>query len=180
MRFLKLGTFILGSVGLIFLGACANQPTTSNDSAASKTETIAKTTISKTETTAKATPNQTENVAQKQEEHGHEHGDEHGRGGQIIESGEYHLEFVATPSDNGTDIDFFLEKGAKHETVSDAKITAQVQLPDGEQKTIPIKYEPSEKHYHGVLADTIPGEYKLAILSDINGEKVNGRFSFKR
>lgn len=176
MRFLKLGTVILGSVGLIFLGACANQPTNSNNSAASNTETIAKTTTSKPETTAKATPNQTDNVAQKKEEHGHNHG----RGGQIIESGAYHLEFVAAPSDNGINIDFFLEKGAKHETVSDAKITAQVQLPNGEQKTIPIKYEPSEKHYHGVLTEKIPGEYKVVILSDINGEKVNGRFSFKR
>ncbi|MEA5594088.1 hypothetical protein [Rivularia sp. UHCC 0363] len=163
MKSFKLGAVILGSIGLIFLGACSsNQPANSEDSAASKTEPVAQT-----------TPIPTETVAQKKE-------GEHGRGGQIIESGEYHLEFVAAPSENGTNIDFFLEKGEKHETVSDAKITAQVQLPSGEQKTIPIKYEASENHYHGKLSETAPGEYKVAIISEVNGEKVNGRFNFKR
>lgn len=174
MKSLKLGFIILGSIGLISLGACANEPTNSDDSAASTTENVAPT-ATETDTKAETTPNKTENVAEKKE-----HGHEHGRGGQIIESGEYHLEFAAAPSDNGTKIDFFLEKGEKHETVSDAKITAQVQLPNGEQKTIPIKWEASEKHYHGLLTETTPGEYKVAILSEVNGEKVNGRFSFKR
>ncbi|MGF1674978.1 MAG: hypothetical protein ACFCUV_15025 [Rivularia sp. (in: cyanobacteria)] len=163
MKSLKLGAIILGSVGLLFLGACSsNQAVNPEDSAASETETVAET-----------TPKPTETVAQKKE-------GEHGRGGQIIESGEYHLEFVAAPSNNGTNIDFFLEKGEKHETVSDAKITAQVQLPSGEQKTIPIKWEANDKHYHGKLSETAAGEYKVAILSEVNGEKVNGRFSFKR
>lgn len=174
MKSLKLSAIILGSIGLIFVGACSNQDTNSNDLAASKTENVA-TTTTQADTTAKTTPTSAEPVAEKKE-----HGHEHGRGGQIIESGEYHLEFAAAPSDNGTKIDFFLEKGEKHETVSDANITAQVQLPNGEQKTIPIKWEASENHYHGTLSETTPGEYKVAILSEINGEKVNGRFSFKR
>ena len=170
MKSLKLVAVILSSFGLIFLGACANQPTNSNDLAASKTENIA--TTNESDTTA-TTPIQMEPVAEKKE-------DKHGRGGQIIESGEYHLEFVAAPGDNGTNIDFFLEKGEKHETVSDANITAQVQLPSGEQKTIPLKYEASENHYHGTISEKAAGEYKVAVISEVNGEKVNGRFSFKR
>jgi hypothetical protein len=164
MKSLKLATVILGSIGLIFVGACSNQDTNSNDSAANKPE---------TETVAQKTPIQTEPVTEKKE-------DKHGRGGQIIETGEYHLEFVAAPSDKGTNIDFFLEKGEKHETVSDANITAQVQLPNGEQKTIPIKYEASENHYHGTISEKVAGEYKVAVISEVNGEKVNGRFNFKR
>ena len=77
-------------------------------------------------------------------------------------------------------MDFYLEKGEKHENVSDAKVTAQIQLPSGEEKTIPLEYEADEKHYHAILPGKAAGEYKVAILSEINGEKVNGRFSFKR
>ena len=55
-----------------------------------------------------------------------------------------------------------------------------VQLPDGSQKTLDFKYDPAEKHYTAKLPGAAAGEYKVAILSDIGGEKVNGRFSFSR
>ncbi|MBF2014831.1 MAG: hypothetical protein IGS23_06405 [Rivularia sp. T60_A2020_040] len=166
MKSLKLGAIILGSVGLLFLGACSsNQAANSEDSVASKTETVA------------------EKGHSENDGHNHSEGEkegEHSHGGQVIESGQYHLELVTAPSDDGTHMDFYLAKGEKHEKVSDAKITAQVQLPSGEQKTIPLQYEADEKHYHGVLSETAAGEYKVAILSEVNGEKVNGRFNFKR
>ena len=165
MKSLKLGAIVLGSIGLIFVGACSNQSANSEDSAA----------------------NQTETVAQKghSENDGHDHSKdekegEHSHGGQVIESGQYHLELVAAPNDDGTHMDFYLEKGEKHEKISDAKVTAQVQLPSGEQKTIPLEYEADEKHYHAILPEKAAGEYKVAILSEINGEKVNARFSVKR
>ncbi|BAY86078.1 hypothetical protein NIES267_55840 [Calothrix parasitica NIES-267] len=163
MKSLKLGAIVLGSIGLIFVGACSNQSANSEDSAANQTETVAQ-------------KGHSENDG-----HDHSHKDgEHSHGGQVIESGEYHLELVAAPNDEGIHMDFYLEKGEKHEQISDAKVTAQVQLPGGEQKTIPLEYEADEKHYHAILPEKAAGEYKVAILSEINGEKVNGRFSFKR
>ncbi len=163
MKSLKLGAIVLGSIGLIFVGACSNQSANSEDSAANQTETVAQ-------------KGHSENDG-----HDHSHKDgEHSHGGQVIESGEYHLELVAAPNDEGIHMDFYLEKGEKHEQISDAKVTAQVQLPSGEQKTIPLEYEADEKHYHAILSEKTAGEYKVAILSEVNGEKVNGRFSFKR
>ena len=41
MKSLKLSAIILGSIGLIFVGACSDQTANSEDSAASKTETVA-------------------------------------------------------------------------------------------------------------------------------------------
>ena len=172
MKSLKLITIILGSIGLIFLGACSNQAANSENATATKTENIAK-------------EGHSENDGHDHSEHEHDHSEhekegEHSHGGQVIESGQYHLELVAKPIDDGIHMDFYLAKGEKHEKVSNAQVTAQIQLPNGEQKSIPLKYEADEKHYHAVLPEKITGEYKVAILSDINGEKVNGRFSFKK
>lgn len=174
MKSLKLGTIILGSIGLIFLGACSNQAASSENLIATKTETIAKEGHS---------GNHGHDHSDSEHEHDHsDHGKDgkHSHGGQVIESGQYHLELVAKPIDDGIHIDFYLAKGEQHEKVSDAQVTAKIQLPNGGQKSIPLKYEADEKHYHGVLPEKATGEYKVAILSDINGEKVNGRFTFKR
>jgi hypothetical protein len=171
MKLLKTNFVVLGSVSLLFLGACSgsNQAANSeNSSAVSTTETAAK-----AETAAK--DNHSENDGHSEDGKG-----EHSHGGQVIESGQYHLEFVAEPQNDVTHLDFYLKKGEKHDTVSNAKVTAQIQLPDGSQKELPLTYEAKEQHYHAVLSEKAAGEYKVAILSDINGEKVNGRFTFKR
>jgi len=102
------------------------------------------------------------------------------QGGQVVESGIYHLEFLPLIEADSIHLDFFLQKGDSHEAISDAKVTAQVQLPDGTQKTLDLKYDADGKHYGVQLPSKAVGEYKLAILSDIKGEKVNGRFSFKK
>jgi hypothetical protein len=81
---------------------------------------------------------------------------------------------------DSTHIDLFLQKGDNHESIPNAKVTAQVQLPDGSQKTLKMKYDTNNQHYTGLLPGRLAGEYKVAILSDINGEKVNARYSFKR
>ena len=101
-------------------------------------------------------------------------------GGQVVESGAYHLEFVPEKEDTGTHLDFYLKKGETHTVVPDAKVTAQVQLPDGTQKSLDLKYDAKDKHYTGLLAGKAKGEYKVTILSEVGGEKVNGRFSFSQ
>jgi hypothetical protein len=102
------------------------------------------------------------------------------KAGQVIESGLYHLELVPNKEDNGTHLDFYLQKGDTHAAISDAKVTAQVQLPDGTQQSLDLKYDPDGKHYTVLFPGSAAGEYKVAILSNVNGEKVNGRFSFKQ
>lgn len=98
----------------------------------------------------------------------------------MIESGPYHLELVMEKEADATHLDFFLQKGDNHEAIPNAKVTAQVQLPNGSQKSLDMKYDAQDKHYTGILPESTAGEYKVAILSDINGEKVNARYSFKR
>jgi hypothetical protein len=102
------------------------------------------------------------------------------KGGQVIESGPYHLEFVSEPETDGTHMDFYLQKGDNHEAIPNAKVTAQVQLPDGTQKSLPLSYDAEGKHYTALLPGKASGEYNVAILSDVSGEKVNGRFTFNR
>ena len=53
-------------------------------------------------------------------------------------------------------------------------------LPDGSQKSLGMKYDPADKHYTAKLPGAAPGEYKVAILSDIAGQKVNARYNFKQ
>ena len=108
------------------------------------------------------------------------HNTTYSQGGQVIESGPYHLELVALPEAGGIHLDFFLQTGDNHEEIPDAKVTAQVQLPNGEQKTLDLPYDADGKHYAAFLPETAAGDYKIAILTDIKGEKVNGRFSFNR
>ena len=91
-----------------------------------------------------------------------------------------HLEFVPEKEAEGTHLDFYLQKGSIHEVVSTAKVVAQVQLPDGTQKSLDMKYDPVYKHYTSLRPGTIVGEHKVATLSDVGGEKVNGRFRFTK
>jgi len=108
-------------------------------------------------------------------------GDGHGgQGGQVIESGPYHLELVVGKESNATHLDLFVQRGDNHQAISNAKVTAQVQLPDGSQKTLNMKYSASDKHYTAILPGAAKGTYKVVVLTDINGKKANGRFSFNR
>jgi hypothetical protein len=152
----------LMSLGLSLLGACSSNPP--SNPAASSAPTPAAKTASQTAT-------------KPDDKKPHQHG---GQGGQIIETGIYHLEFVPGKEANGTHLDFFLQKGDAHEAVADAQVTAQIKLSDGTQKSLEMKYDSAGKHYKAHLPETTAGEYQVAILSDIGGEKVNGRFSFTK
>lgn len=162
---LKISLIVVGSMGVIFLGACSNgtQSTNSTNSpGASPAQTTQNSPSASAENTKTADhPNQSE-------------------GGQVIESGSYHLEFVSELESDGTHMDFYLQKGDNHEAISNAKVTAQIQLPDGTQKSLPLTYDAEGKHYTALLPGKASGEYNVAILSDVSGEKVNGRFTFNR
>lgn len=156
---------VLSSSILILLGACANNNQGANSEA---NPTNANVTAS---TTQQTNVNKTESSG---------HAAKPLQGGQVVESGPYHLEFVPIKESKGVHLDFYLQKGDNHETVPNAKVIAQVQLPDGSAKTLPLTYDAGGKHYAASISDTAPGRYNVKITSDINGEKVDGRFSFDR
>lgn len=162
----------LSSVAILVLGACS-----SNSSTTSATTSKTDSATAPAETTEKKT-NNSDQAHSDEKDHDHAKGGDHS--GQVIETNGYHLEFVPSKETDGTHLDFFLQKGDSHEPVPNAKVMAQVQFPDGTQKTLDLKYEADAKHYGAKLPSPLPGEYKVAILSDINGQKVNGRFAFKQ
>ncbi|WP_250124767.1 hypothetical protein [Chroococcidiopsis sp. CCMEE 29] len=169
MKLLSSSLLFVGSLGLVFLGACSNGTQVTNpknNSAASPSETAS-------ETTSQPSKNQGNQVSAT----GHSN---ENQGGQVIESGKYHLELIALPESNGTHLDFYLQEGANHKAIPNAKVTAEVQSPTGSQKTLNLTYDAAGKHYAALLPEQTPGEYKVVVLSEINGEKVNGRFTFKR
>lgn len=160
---MKLSPFILiaSSAGLLFLGACSsgsNKATTEVPSPA---------------------PSKIASAAAPASVPSDGHGTPQA-GGQVVESGPYHLEFVPEKEAEGTHLDFYLQTGDNHQPIANAKVTAQVQLPDGTQKSLDLKYDAGGKHYTALLAGKAAGDHKVAMLSEIGGEKVNGRFSFKQ
>ncbi|MBE9224744.1 hypothetical protein IQ264_04585 [Phormidium sp. LEGE 05292] len=165
---------IFSGISLLFLAACSasNQATNSpiNSQEKAPTETAAK-----TEATAKDGEKHSEGD-------GHDHskdGNNAAHKGQVVEVGKYHLEFKPDIQKEGTHLDVFVHDEQDKE-IKDAKLTAQIQLPDGSNKTLEIPYKTDEKHYGNVLRETTPGDYKVVVQSEINGEKFNGRFNFKR
>lgn len=168
MKSLKSGLIILGSVGFLFLGACNNSA--SNTEATSPAANTSQTEAASTE----------KNDKKDSHKHASHEGKEHSHGGQVVESGQYHLELVSEKEDKGSHIDFYLEKGEKHDPVTNAKVTAQIQLPDGTQKTIPLTYELEGKHYTAALPEKATGQYQVKITAEVHGEKVDGRFSFNQ
>jgi hypothetical protein len=164
---LRQSLLVLSSVVVLGLGACSNpSPTTSEPAnttsspAASTTEQASPSPVAATGTTGSPDSKQ---------------------GGQVVKSGDYHLEFVPSKEGDGTHLDFFLYKGASTEVLPDAKVTARVEFPDGTKKELPLKYEADGKHYGEKLPGaSVTGDYQVAILTDVNGEKINGRFSFKQ
>ncbi|WP_017712533.1 hypothetical protein [Prochlorothrix hollandica] len=101
-------------------------------------------------------------------------------GGQVVEVGNYHLEFVAIPEAEVIHLDFYLQRGDDHSSIADATVTAQVQLPDNSTQAVTLTYDAEGEHYFGNLSSTASGAYNVAILTDIAGEKVNGRFNFTK
>jgi hypothetical protein len=155
MTLLKSGLLVAGVLGLFPLGACSSgtQTTTSSPEAVS------------TAASAPASGKKPVSMSEK---------------GMVVEAGAYHLELVPEKEAGETHLDLFVQKGDTHEAVPSAKVTAQVQSPDGSQKSLDMKYDAEGKHYAAKLSGAAAGEYKVTVLSEINGEKVNARYSFKQ
>jgi hypothetical protein len=164
MKFSKSLAIALLSLGFI-LGACTSgrELTTTSESPAASPETPAA--EAPTNLSAQADTNHDTSVS---------------KGGQVVEAGPYHLELVTLKESNGVHLDFYLQQGDTHEAIPDAAVTGQVQLPDGTQKAVEFEYDAAAQHYVATLPDTAAGEYSVAILTDIKGEKVNGRFNFSQ
>lgn len=157
-------------IGIIFaniLAACSNSST-------SPSPTTSPNTVTTKEPTSQPVTNIDSKADKKPENHG-----KLNQGGQVVEVGAYHLELLLGKEENNIHLDFFLKTGDNHEAIPDAKVTAQVQFPDGSQKAYILAYDALNQHYATNLPTRASGEYKIAILTDIKGEKVNGRFSFK-
>lgn len=101
-------------------------------------------------------------------------------GGIVVESGPYHLELLPRKEGSNTHLDLLVQKGDTHESIPDAKVVTQVQLPDGSQQSVTMAYDAPAKHYAGKVASVAAGEYKVTAQAEIAGEKVNARFTFKQ
>ena len=162
MKTLNSSLIILASVGLLFLGACSKGDEASDPK------------ITPTPPPAASKPAASSAPAAAPA------GAKGAKGGQVVNSGAYHLEFVPEKESTGTHLDLYLQKGDKKEPVADAKVTAQVQFPNGKQQTLTLKYDPEGKHYAVVFPGKDPGQYPVKVNADINGEKVDGRFTFNQ
>ena len=163
MKLLTSGIIVLASAGLLLLGACSKEAKTS-DSATQNDATPTAETAPPATTTAKAEGSKGSKS----------------KGGQVVESGKYHLEFVPEKGTNDTHLDLYLQKGDTHEAIANAKVTADVQLPDGKLKTIPLSYDASGKHYAAVVKEKVTGQYQVKITAKIGSEQADGRFNFDR
>lgn len=167
MKLRKSFAIALISLGFI-LGACASsgeQTTPSESPAASPETSPAAESSASPATTAQADTAHDTSVS---------------KGGQVVEAGPYHLELVTLKESDGVHLDFYLQQGDTHEAIPDATVTGQIQLPDGTQKNLEFEYDAAGQHYVATIPDTAAGEYNVTVLTDIKGEKVNGRFNFNQ
>jgi hypothetical protein len=102
------------------------------------------------------------------------------KGGQVVESGKYHLELVPEKSANETHLDLFILSGTDHQAISDAKVSGEVQSPDGQQKPLTFTYDTEGKHYAAVVPGKTIGAYQLKVTATIGSERADGRFNFDR
>ena len=99
---------------------------------------------------------------------------------QIIISDPYHLELIAESKDYGINLNFHLEDNVSHEPILGAKVAAVVHKPDGNEEMLSLQYEAEGEHYIGSLETQAKGQFRVTILTDINGDKVGANFSFDR
>lgn len=150
----KSSLIFLVAFGSLFLAACGtSEPTTDTST----------------------TP---ETATEIDDDHDHTHHDDSHDNAQVIISGIYHLELLAEHKDNGIDLSFHLENEESHETISNAKVKAIVKLSDGDEKMLDLPYKAKSEQYVAFLPEQAKDKYEVTILTNINGEQVNGRFSF--
>lgn len=165
MKLLTSGIFVLAITGLLSLGAC--------DKAAKTNDASTNATAPSSETTAASKPMASDGQMQKSHMSPK-------KGGQVVESGKYHLELVPEKAGDSTHLDFYLLRGDNHQIVPNAKVTAELQSPDGKQKTLAFNYNAKDEHYTGLVNDKATGQYQVKIMATFGSEKVDGRFNFDR
>ncbi|MEB3309647.1 MAG: hypothetical protein VKJ02_05395 [Snowella sp.] len=99
---------------------------------------------------------------------------------QVVESGPYLLKFIAENEKSGIHLDVFLQRKDNKQTITNAQVTGQIQLPNGQQKNLTFTYDAKGKHYMTLIKEKAAGQYQVRVTANINGQKVNARFSFKR
>ena len=152
--FLKSSLIVLTACGSVSSGACANSEPATNTSPSLET------------------------VTTLDDHHDHSHEHDSDQDPQVLISGLYHLEFIPEPTNGGINLDFHLETEVSHEVITDAKVTASVLSPTGDQYTLDLLYEADGEHYIAFLPAPVTGTYTVTFLVDVNGEQVSGQFSF--
>jgi hypothetical protein len=156
MEVIRIGLMGLFSASLLLLGACSN-----SDKAANSQSTAATTTAAKTEEKPKDPT-------------------KHTHTSQVVQLERYHIDLRPDPDGDFIHLDTKIHD-LQDRPIIDAKIVAQVQLPDNTNQTIQVKYNVEEKQYTGKLtASKALGDYKVVLLTNARGEKFNSRFSFKK
>jgi len=100
------------------------------------------------------------------------------QGGQVVEDGDYHLEFVAGKEGKTTHLDLFLQTDDTHAAIAGAMVEAQVQKPDGTTAKVILPYDAPGQHYAASIPTVESGEYLVKITAKIKGETASGRFNF--
>lgn len=153
-------------MGLLFLGACSSS---SGDQAAKPDTSPA--TEKPAQSTISFAPAKTES---------HSQAEWPPKGNQTVETGKYHLQFIPKKEENGAHLDYYLLTDDNHQPILNAKVTGQIQLTDGTQKTLDFKYDSEGKHYTVFLPSKASGQYQVKMTSELKGEKVDGRFTFNQ
>ncbi len=179
MQSLKSSLVIVFSMGLLFLGACGGSQASNSGSqapdAAATPETASPADSAASPMSSMQHANMNDSASSMSSM---EHANMNDNKAQVVESGSYQVKLVTLNKEDGTHVDFFLSKADSQEPVLTASGNAQFQLPDGTQKTIDLTYDAAGKHYYTTLPKDSTGEHKVAVMFDINGEKVNGQFTF--
>jgi hypothetical protein len=102
------------------------------------------------------------------------------KGGQVVESGKYHLELKPEKAADKTHLNFYLKIDATQKDIPDAKVSGEVQTPDGKQSPVTFTYDAKDKHYAAEVPGKVTGTYNLKITANIGSDKANGRFTFNR
>lgn len=181
MNYSKPGLITLLLTIAIGTSACSTAPakvesTKPTETSAMKTDDRSKEGTKK----EKAAKNAAHNEADHKDGDAHKDDEKGGHGsGQAVEVDGYHIELKSHKEDKVTHLDIAFQKGDNYEVVMGAKVTAEIKMTDGTSKTLSLPYKSTEKVYRTDLSDLPPGDYKLIVLSEIDGKKMNARFNLK-
>jgi hypothetical protein len=102
------------------------------------------------------------------------------QGGQVVESGKYHLELVPEKSASETHLDLYVQRGDDHQAIVGAKVSGEIQSPEGQSQKIAFRYDAAGKHYFGIVPGKKAGAYQLKVKAIMGSDQADGRFSFER